>query len=159
MRIRPASAAEMAAVGDLTVAGYAEFTLGPADPYLEKLRDAPARAREADLWVAEDEGALLGTVTSCPQGSTMREISADGEGEFRMLAVAPAARGLGIGEALVRHCIDISRAAGDHAIVLSSLPSMTSAHRLYGRLGFERAPERDWAPLPGVDLVAFRLGY
>ena len=33
---------------------------------------------------------------------------------------------------------------------------MTAAHRLYERLGFVRAPDRDWGPVPGVDLVAFR---
>lgn len=159
MRIRLATPAELTAVGDLTVAGYVDFTLGPADPYLEKLRDTAMRAREADLWVAEDEGSLLGTVTSCPSGSSLREISRDGEGEFRMLAVAPQARGRGVGEALTRHCIDLSKAAGERALVLSSLPTMTSAHRLYARLGFVRLPERDWSPLPGVDLIAFRLEY
>jgi hypothetical protein len=34
---------------------------------------------------------------------------------------------------------------------------MTSAHRIYERLGFRRAPERDWSPVPGVDLMAFAL--
>ena len=29
------------------------------------------------------------------------------------------------------------------------------AHRLYERLGFVRAPGRDWTPVPGVDLWAF----
>jgi hypothetical protein len=31
---------------------------------------------------------------------------------------------------------------------------MAVAHRLYGRLGFIRLPERDFRPLPGVDLLA-----
>jgi hypothetical protein len=33
---------------------------------------------------------------------------------------------------------------------------MTTAHRVYARLGYERDPDRDWSPLPGVDLLAFR---
>ena len=32
---------------------------------------------------------------------------------------------------------------------------MTAAHRVYGRLGFTRLPERDWSPVPGVHLIAF----
>jgi hypothetical protein len=34
---------------------------------------------------------------------------------------------------------------------------MAAAHRLYGRLGFVRLPERDFRPLPGVDLLAFAV--
>ena len=59
----------------------------------------------------DDDGTLLGSVTSCPPGSPWRELSVEGEGEFRMLAVAPAARGRGVGEALVRQCEE--RAARD----------------------------------------------
>ncbi|HEY9566189.1 MAG TPA: GNAT family N-acetyltransferase [Nocardioides sp.] len=158
--IRPAQDHELAAVGDLTVAAYADFTLGPADPYVAKLRDAEARAREAELWVARSSaGSVAGGVTWCPPGSVWREISQPGEGEFRMLAVSPTAQGQGMGEALARHCIELSRAAGDSAMVISSLTGMAAAHRLYGRLGFERLPERDWSPAPGVELIAFRLAY
>ena len=42
-------------------------------------------------------------------------------------------------------------------MVLSSTRSWIAAHRLYERLGFGRCPERDWEPLPGVELLAFRL--
>jgi hypothetical protein len=34
---------------------------------------------------------------------------------------------------------------------------MRAAHAIYERLGFTRAPERDWSPLPGVRLLAFTL--
>ena len=40
--------------------------------------------------------------------------------------------------------------------MLSSLAEMTAAHRIYERQGFERVPDRDWSPVPGVDLIAFR---
>lgn len=160
MGIRLAGPADLAAVGELTLASYTAYTLGPADPYIARLRDAGTRAREAELWLAEDDdGSVLGTVTLCPDGSPWREISGPGEGEFRMLAVSPSARGSGVGEALVRHCVQRSRAAGHTAMVLSSLPEMTAAHRLYARLGFVRSPHRDWSPAPGVALITFRLDY
>jgi hypothetical protein len=34
---------------------------------------------------------------------------------------------------------------------------MRTAHRLYARFGFVRAPERDWSPAPGIDLIAFTV--
>ena len=40
-------------------------------------------------------------------------------------------------------------------MVLSSLPEMEHAHRIYTRLGYRRAPARDWDPAPGVHLIAF----
>lgn len=157
MRLRRATPDDLAAAGEVTVAAYAEFTLGPDDPYLARLRDAATRAREAELWVAtpDDSDAVLGTVTICPAGSPWRELAAPDEGEFRMLAVAPEARGTGVGEALVR--LSLARAAdqGARAVVLSSLAEMAAAHRLYHRLGFARAPERDWQPVPHVRLIAF----
>ncbi|MFC6287379.1 GNAT family N-acetyltransferase [Nocardioides sp. GCM10027113] len=158
MLLRRATPDDHARAGEVTVAAYADFTLGPDDPYVERLRDAAARDRDAELWVAASEaGELLGCVTLCPAGSPWRELAAEDEGEFRMLAVAPEARGRGVGEALARLCLDRFRSEGARAVVLSSLPEMEAAHRLYARLGFRRLPERDWSPVPGVSLIAFRL--
>lgn len=160
MRIRRAGPADLADVGEVTVAAYAPFTRGPGDPYVERLRDAAARAREAELWVAMTDDAtgppeVLGSVTTCPPGSPWREVARDGEGEFRMLSVAPGAQGQGVGGALVEHVLEHYRAAGARAVVLSSLVQMTAAHRLYTRHGFTRLPERDWEPVPDVHLIAF----
>jgi ribosomal protein S18 acetylase RimI-like enzyme len=137
--------------------------LGPEDPYLDRLRDAARRAREADLWVAvEPDGAdwvgqVLGSVTDCPPGSPWREVARPDEGEFRMLAVDPPAGGRGVATTLVQHVLDAWRARRTRAVVLSTLPEMTVAHRLYERFGFVRAPERDWSPVPGVDLLVYEL--
>ena len=157
MRIRRATAADYSRAGEVTVAAYADFTLGPTDPYVARLRDAAVRDREAELWVATDDRGeeLLGCVTLCPLGSPWREIARPDEGEFRMLAVDPGARRRGVGEALTRLCLDRFRSEGSRAVVLSSLPQMTAAHRVYERLGFERAEDRDHEPLPGVRLIAF----
>ena len=72
-----------------------------------------------------------------------------------MLVVDPGSRGRGVGAALVRECLDRAHAAGCHRMVISTKPEMHAAHRLYERLGFVRAPERDWSPVPGVDLLAY----
>jgi ribosomal protein S18 acetylase RimI-like enzyme len=154
--VRRARSEDLEAAGEVTVAAYEQFTLGPADPYVAKLRDAAARHREAELWVAELDGEVVGTVTIALEGSPWREISEPDEGEFRMLAVAPSAQRRGVGDALMRLVMSRFRDLGAHAIVLSSLAEMTAAHRVYERLGFRRLPDRDWSPVPGVDLLAFR---
>ena len=154
--VRPAHTSELADIGALTVEAYTEFMV-PDDGYEHHLRDAVTRAREAELYVAVAGDSLAGTVTFCPQGSRWCEIGQPGEGEFRMLAVRPSARGGGIAEALVSVCLERSRELGYHAVVLSTLPDMAAAHRLYQRMGFRRLPERDWSPVEGVDLIAFRL--
>jgi ribosomal protein S18 acetylase RimI-like enzyme len=158
VHIRRAREDELTAVGDLTVAAYAEWLEGERDPYAEHLRNAEARFRDAELFVAVDQGdhGLLGCVTICPEGSPWREIALADEGEFRMLAVAPEARGRGVGRALTQFCLDRFREVGASAIVLSTLPEMTAAHRIYARLGFERTPDRDWRPYPGTLLITFR---
>ncbi len=76
---------------------------------------------------------------------------------MRMLAVAPAARGRGVGRLLTVACLDRAREEGCHRFVLSSGPRMTGAHAMYEGMGFERSPERDWSPVPGVDLRTYGI--
>lgn len=156
-RVRSARGDELPAVGELTVHSYvADGSVDPADPYTAHLRDAAARARDADLLVAVDaDDGLLGTVTVCAPGTPWAEVSRPGELELRMLAVAPAARGRGIGELLTRAVLDRAAEGGAHRVVLCSTEHMRTAHRLYARLGFTRLPERDWAPVPGLRLLTF----
>lgn len=159
MLVRRARPEDLDAVGEVTVEAYAEFTTGGEDGYVKHLRDAASRHREAELWVAtsDDGDTVLGSVTVCPEGSVWREIAEPGEGEFRMLSVAPQARGLGVGTALIALALARFREEGAHAVALSSLDQMTTAHRLYERAGFVRLPERDWSPVAGVSLIAYRL--
>lgn len=153
--VRRARPQDLEAAGEVTVAAYAEFTEGPDDHYIALLRDAARRDREAELWVAEREGSVVGTVTIALPGSPWREIGAEDEGEFRMLAVSPDARRQGVGDALTGLVMDRFRSLGFRRVVLSSLAQMAAAHRVYERQGFRRAPERDWSPVAGVDLIAF----
>lgn len=154
-RIRPEEYAE---AGALIVAAYEPFLLGPEDTYAEELAAVERRDREAEVWVATDaDDTVVGSVTVCPPGSPWGELGAEDEGEFRMLAVSPRARGRGAGRSMVVAVIDRFRADGARGIVLSSLPQMATAHRIYESLGFVRAPEQDWSPAPHVTLIAYRL--
>ena len=156
--VRPVAPEEVSAVGEITVAAYRDDGfLDASDDYVHELADAAARAREAEVWVAVEDGDVLGSVTFCVPGTPFAELARDGEGEFRMLAVSADARRRGIAEALVRRCVERSRELGHDALVMCSMAEMATAHRLYARLGFVRIPERDWSPVAGVNLLAFRL--
>jgi ribosomal protein S18 acetylase RimI-like enzyme len=158
--VRPAHTDELEQVGELTVQAYAEDAfVDPAEDYAQRLRDTVTRAREAELYVAVLGEGIAGTVTFCPQGSPWCELAQPDEGEFRMLAVSPAARRQGVAVALIGVCIERAQELGYTALVLSSLPQQKPAHLLYERLGFRRTPDLDWSPADGVDLLAFRLDF
>jgi ribosomal protein S18 acetylase RimI-like enzyme len=156
--VRTALPTEYARIGDLTVAAYtADGLLEDASEYVRELRDAASRATDADLLVAiaDTDGVVLGSVTYCPPGSLYAELAKPDEAEFRMLAVDPAARRLGIGEALVTACLNRARQQHYARVVISTRWNMRPAHRLYQRLGFVREPSRDWWPTPEIELICY----
>ncbi|GAA5161517.1 GNAT family N-acetyltransferase [Ornithinimicrobium tianjinense] len=155
--VRPARPEEHAEVARILMAAYAPSGMPPDAPYWSSLRDTAGRTEDAEVWVAELGGHVVGTVTWAGRGSGQREISADDEAEFRMLGVDPDAHERGIGTALVDAVVRRARQDRYAALVLSSATWMTAAHRLYDKAGFHRIPERDWTPSPGVDLQAYRL--
>ena len=128
--------------------------------YEPALRDVASRAASATVLVATDDARgpdVLAAVTVATRGGPWAEQAVPGEAVIRMLAVAPQARGRGIGEALVRACLDAAREDGCTVVRLSSQEEMTAAHRLYERLGFVRTPSLDWSPVPGLQLRTYAL--
>jgi ribosomal protein S18 acetylase RimI-like enzyme len=164
IRVRAATEAEYEGAGAICVAAYrADGQLPPvSDPdvqdYSATLIDVAGRSQHADVLVAvDDDEALLGCVTFARPGTLYAELSQPGEAEFRMLGVAPEAQGRGVGAALVRACIDRASALGYRALVICVRDFNDTAKRLYARFGFERVPELDYVPVPGVELEALRL--
>ncbi|WP_370618537.1 GNAT family N-acetyltransferase [Mumia sp. Pv 4-285] len=160
--VRPVRPDEYERAGDVVVAayraeGYLTFPDGTEDhAYATKLADVATRAEDSEVLVVELDGSIVGTVTWCAAGSTMRErATRDDQGEFRMLGVDPAAAGLGVGTAMVRWCLDRARADGLREVLISSLPEMVPAHRLYAQHGFVRREDLDWSPVPGTQLIGF----
>jgi ribosomal protein S18 acetylase RimI-like enzyme len=153
--IRRVKPTEYDTLGEITAQAYLKDGLldfGESDWYLGELKDVARRAAAADVLVAVQGEQLLGGVTFVPAGGPMADIARPSEAEIRMLAVAHEARGRGAGEALVRACVDRARATdGCVRVVLSTQRTMRAAHRIYERLGFVRAQERDWNPIPELD--------
>jgi len=157
LTIGPAAPADHDRIAQLTVGVYtAEDLVSPG--YVPELADVAGRAERAELLVARDgAGRVVGSVALVLSGDFGEVTESDDEAAFRMLAVDGTAQRQGIGEALVRTCLDRARAAGKARMVLSTGERMTAAHRLYERLGFTRLPERDWTPVPGIDLRVYAL--
>ena len=157
VHVRLARPEEYPLIGDLVADTYLKEGFA-AGSYVETLRDAAKRAAEADLLVAVDhDEKILGTVTYAAGGTPWADVSELDEAGFRMLAVAPDARRRGVGETLVGACIERARGQGKERLVMSTQSTMAAAHRLYERLGFVRAPERDWSPMPGHDLRVYAM--
>lgn len=159
VQIRIARPEEYPAVGELCVRVYVGDGLVSAEAeYLKQLAAAGDRAAQAEVLVAVDAGGTVrGSVTFVAPGSAYSEVGGPGDVEIRMLVVDPDARGLGLGEALMRECLDRGRALGADRVRLSTQPNMVRAHPIYRRLGFVRTPELDWSPVPGVDLLTYAL--
>ncbi|MGY1838017.1 MULTISPECIES: GNAT family N-acetyltransferase [unclassified Modestobacter] len=155
VEIGPARSDEHDRIGRLTADVYtAEGFASPE--YARQLADVAGRAGRSDLLVARDDaGLVVGSVALVLTGDFGQVTEADDEAAFRMLVVDPAVRGQGLGEALVQACLDRARAAGKRRMLLATGPQMTTAHRLYDRLGFSRLPERDWSPVPGIELRVY----
>lgn len=160
--VRDARAEDREKIDALTRLAYEEFATSmdaPAWRALEGAMNAVLRdSGAAECIVAQDGPQIVGSVFLFPAGTASY---GDGETlpcpEFRLLAVAPSARGRGVARALVGECIRRSRAAGATELGLHTSRSLAAAVALYEKLGFIRAPERDFRPA-GAELVqGYRL--
>ena len=95
-------------------------------------RGVTARIVEGPVWVAVESGAVIGTVAAVGRGEDLY---------IRGMAVAPAARGCGVGTQLLEGVEAFARKGGYRRLVLSTTPFLTEAIHLYERSGFGRVPE------------------
>jgi ribosomal protein S18 acetylase RimI-like enzyme len=155
--VRPVRPDEHDRVAELTIGAYARLGLD-VGPYRAELADVGGRAAAAEVLVAVHGTRIVGAVTYVSdRDNAYAEFDDIDAAGIRMLAVDPAAQGAGIGAALVDACVARAIAAGRRRVVLHSTAEMAAARRLYRRLGFQRAPERDWRPQPHVALQGYIL--
>jgi ribosomal protein S18 acetylase RimI-like enzyme len=154
VHIRPVRPMEHGAVGELTVRAYRQLKpeLGA---YERVLRDVADRAGRASVLVASIGRELAGTATYVAGPGPYAEGDDPDAAWIRMLAVAPEWQRRGVGEALVRTCLALAARDGRRRVLLHTTSLMVTAHRLYERLGFRRAPELDRTPSPGFTLAAY----
>jgi ribosomal protein S18 acetylase RimI-like enzyme len=154
LSVEPARPEDFPAIAELTVRVYVDGGLASRE-YGPELADVAGRADLAELLVVRNGENVVGSVALVLKGDFGNVLASDDEAAFRMLVVDPTVQGRGVGELLVATCLDRARAAGRRRMVLSTDPRMAAAQRLYQRLGFTRLPERDWSPVPGVDLLVY----
>ena len=86
----------------------------------------------ATILVAEDaNGRILGSMTL-----VIFRIPTGIRAWIEDVVVDTQARGMGVGQALNQHAIELAQKAGAKTIDLTSRPSREAANRLYQRLGF-----------------------
>lgn len=145
LTIRPVTPAEHGTVGQLTLDAYdAVGTMSPR--YRAEMADTRRRVADgATVWVAvdDDSGEVLGSVTFVDRDNPHFEAPEVGDCGFRMLAVAPAAQGRGVGRALVQRCIDQATGLGRHRLAIHTMDWMVGAQAMYTAMGFQRRPDRD----------------
>jgi ribosomal protein S18 acetylase RimI-like enzyme len=142
-------------------AAYAEYRPPSPSPmwtmYEADVRNVRGRLADSTLIVAERHGRILGAVTYYPDASKDDHGWPASYAYVRLLAVAPDARGLGIGRLLTEECARRARAAGCAALALHTTTLMTVARAMYERMGFVRAPEHDFHPVPQLHVMGYRL--
>ncbi len=82
---------------------------------------------------------------------------ADDIGEIKRLYVVPAARGTGLGRALVERIIDVAREMGYRSLLLDTLPFMKEAQALYLSLGFKPTDAYRFNPVAGSAFLQLEL--
>jgi GNAT superfamily N-acetyltransferase len=165
--IRLARPEELPALGALVADAYAALSgmPGPAEQpaYYAMVRDAAARARNPALRILaaiSPGGELLGSadliedMSHYASGGTAS--SRKDSAGIRLLAVAPAARGRGVGKALTLHCIERARILGRSTVVLHTTRAMETAWRMYEQLGFRRSPDLDFRQ-SALEVFGFEL--
>jgi len=134
--IRPACRDDVPAIAALLAddaLGATREDAGDIENYLRAFDEMTAQSGNMML-VAERAGFVVG----CLQLTVIAGLSRHGmkRGQIEGVRVGVACRGLGIGERLIRHAIDMARAAGCGLVQLTSDVTRTDAHRFYQRLGF-----------------------
>lgn len=158
--IRDALPRELDEVGEIRVSAYqAGGHMPPESGYAPVLR-ALGSTGDGTVLVAVDaaDGSrILGTVMLQTWPHAGQVVVGPGEAEIRALAVAPEGQGQGTGSALLRAVIERSTQDGIRHLVLLTQPDMEAARHMYLRTGFDRLPDRDWSPSPGVTLLAYGM--
>jgi predicted N-acetyltransferase YhbS len=169
VEVRDAGRFDLPAVRRVLLGAYQEYAeaLPPAvfGRYLTDILDVQGRTGAGRLLVATDGGRVVGTVTFYADAGQEGFGWPAGWAGLRALGVEPAARGQGIGQALVRACLERARAGGAPVLCLHTAEFMTAAVAMYERLGFRRAPAFDFEAtrhlgLGGVrpvPILAYRL--
>jgi putative acetyltransferase len=101
-----------------------------SDPEVEHMAEAYAAPRSA-YFVVEIDGRVVGGAGIAPLAGAAADVC-----ELRKMYYLPEARGLGLGDRMLRLCLATARDLGFKRCYLETLSGMDAAMRLYEKLGF-----------------------
>ena len=165
--IQIATLGQFSEIGQLLVDVYSKLEGFPGmdeqPDYYKMLANVGAFTKKPDTEILiavsltrEILGAVVyfGDLKHYGSGGTATEVkNASG---FRLLAVSPAARGLGVGRALAKACIEKAKARNHSQVVIHTTDFMKTARKLYEEMGFKRSTELDFMQ-EDYEVYGFRL--
>lgn len=92
------------------------------------------------MWVAWSDGRRLGTV------AVHHDPQRQGWAKLRWFLVEPAARGVGLGRALLEQALSFASRAGYDGVYLWTVTGLEASRRLYESAGFTLARRTDSCP-------------
>ncbi len=139
--IRPIATGDNAALArtirnTLTEFGAAKPGTAYYDKATDHLYELFQQTPRSAYFVAESAGEVLGGGGIFPTANLPADTV-----ELVKLYLLPAARGRGVGKALIDHCLAAARAAGYARVYLETTEELTQAIPLYEKLGFTYLPE------------------
>ncbi len=165
--IRDAKPAEFEAIGQLMVQVYAQLEGFPKPEeqpaYYERLANIGLMTEKPGarlLAAVSANGVVGGAVVYLGDmehygsgGIATQQKDAAG---FRLLAVDPETRGLGLGKRLSMACIELARTEGKQQMIIHTTNAMKPAWIMYERIGFSRSEDLDFL-MEGFPVFGFRL--
>ena len=165
--VRNAKPNEFETIGKLMVAVYSQLDGFPKESEQPNYYKMLANIGEfttkpnTELLVAVDANdKILGGVVYFSDmkhyGSGGTATAEENTSGFRLLAVDPSARGLGIGKLLTNECIRKAKDQKLKQVVIHSTLAMQTAWKMYENLGFKRSEDLDF--MQGeLQVFGFRL--
>ncbi len=136
LQIRRAVPEDCNAIAAVLLAAFAEYesfyiaeAFAATTPTPEQML---GRLREGPIWVALKNAVVVGTIAAVQKNEALY---------LRGMAIAPMARGAGIGRKLLECVEEFAIQCGCERLLLSTTPFLARAIQLYGHYGFCRNDE------------------
>lgn len=126
-------------VNNLAVLAFEQFKDAYAEwpTFRSRIANMSALAEAGEIFVAEQNGRLVGAVAYIGPGTPKAEFFRPEWPIMRMLVVAPEARGHGVGRALAQECLNHAKRDGASVFALHTSELMQVALPMYQRMGFK----------------------
>lgn len=166
IRIRKALDFEKGKIREMRLKSYKEHSASIPKEHWKALKKAITSDADGqpgvEMFVAEVEGEIVGSVALFPAGSDAYKGTVDilDYPEIRMLAVDALSRGKGIGKLLIQKCIEQAKTYGSTCIGLHTADFMKAAIHIYEEMGFFRLPQFDFKPAgDGIIVKAYQFSF